>query len=125
MPASGVDVDLEAIAEGPARRQVRFGVLFWLALGWIGVVVIAAAAADLLPLPSPTDMQMLERRMPPSAAHWLGTDGLGRDTLARLVHGARISLTVGLAAPLIGLILGGVLGILAGQVRGRLEILVV
>ena len=103
----------------------KFGWLFWLALGWIGLIVLAAALADVLPLPSPTDMDMLERRALPSAAHWLGTDRLGRDMLARLVHGARISLTVAILAPLIGLLIGGALGILAGYFRGHLETLVV
>jgi len=115
---------------GPASvdllaRLSKFGLLFWLAAGWIAAIVVAAALADLLPLPSPTDMDMLERRMPPSAAHWLGTDRLGRDMLSRLVYGARISLTVGVLAPLIGLLAGGALGILAGYFRGRLETLVV
>ena len=58
--------------------------------------VAVAILAPVLPLPSPTDMDMLERRAPVSALHWLGTDGLGRDELARLIYGARISLTVGL-----------------------------
>jgi peptide/nickel transport system permease protein len=103
----------------------KFGWLFWLALGWIGLIVLAAALADLLPLPSPTDMDMLARRAPPSAAHWLGTDRLGRDMLARLIHGGRISLTVAILAPLIGLVIGGALGILAGYFRGRFETVVV
>ena len=88
-------------------------------------VFALAAFADLLPLPSPTDMDMLERRAPISAAHWLGTDGLGRDELARLIYGARISLIVGLCAPVIGLTIGGALGMLAGYFRGRFETLVV
>ncbi len=120
-----IDNDIAALADDPIRRQRHLGSLFWLAAGWIGVVVVAAATADLLPLPSPTDMDMLGRRMPPSAAHWLGTDGLGRDMLARLIHGARISLTVGIVAPLIGLLVGGALGILAGYFRGHLETAVV
>jgi peptide/nickel transport system permease protein len=103
----------------------KFGWLFWLALAWISLIVLAATLADVLPLPSPTDMDMLERRAPPSAAHWLGTDRLGRDMLARLIHGARISLTVAILAPLIGLIIGGALGILAGYFRGPLETVVV
>ena len=102
-----------------------FGWLFWLALAWIGMIVFAAGAADLLPLPSPTDMDMLARRAPSSFEHWLGTDRLGRDMLSRLVHGARISLTVAILAPLIGLLIGGALGILAGYFRGQLETLVV
>jgi peptide/nickel transport system permease protein len=80
---------------------------------------------DVLPLPSPTDMDMLERRAPISAEHWLGTDGLGRDELSRLVHGARISLIVGVCAPVIGAAIGGALGMLAGYFRGRFEALVV
>jgi peptide/nickel transport system permease protein len=70
-------------------------------------------------------MDMMERRMPPIAAHWFGTDRLGRDMLSRLIHGARISLTVGVLAPLIGLIVGGALGILAGYFRSYLETAVV
>ena len=120
-----IDNDIGALADSPVRPQRRLGLLFWLAAGWIVVVVVAAATADLLPLPSPTDMDMLGRRMPSSAAHWLGTDGLGRDMLARLIHGARISLTVGIMAPLIGLVVGGALGILAGYFRGHLETAVV
>ncbi len=114
-----------AAATARFRRLPDFGPLFWLAAGWIGILVLAALVAQLLPLPSPTDMDMLERRAPPSAAHWLGTDRLGRDMLARLIWGARISLTVGVLAPLIGLIFGGALGVLAGYFRGRLETLVV
>jgi peptide/nickel transport system permease protein len=107
------------------RRKRRLGILFWIAIGWLGLIVALAILAPLLPLPSPTDMDMLERRAPFSAEHWLGTDGLGRDELARLIYGARVSLTVGLFAPMIGMIIGGGLGLLAGYFRGRFERLVV
>ena len=93
-----------------------------MAIGWMIFVFAVAIFADVLPLPSPTDMDMLERRAPFSAEHWLGTDGLGRDELSRLIYGARISLVVGLCAPIIGLIIGGALGMLAGYFRGRFEI---
>ena len=115
----------EDVTASPIARTHRLGSLFWTAIVWLVVVFAAAALADLLPLPSPTDMDMLERRAPASALHWLGTDGLGRDELARLIHGARISLTVGLCAPVIGLTVGGALGMLAGYFRGRFESLVV
>jgi peptide/nickel transport system permease protein len=104
-----------------AQRRARLGLVFWGAIAWIALLVAAAALADVLPLPSPTDMDMLERQAPPSGAHWLGTDGLGRDVAARLVFGARTSLVVGLCAPLIGLALGGAAGMLAGYFRGRLD----
>ena len=109
----------------PAGRTRRLGPLFWAAVGWTVVILAAAALAGALPLPSPTDMDMLERRAPMSWEHWLGTDGLGRDELARLIHGARVSLTVGLCAPVIGVAIGGALGMLAGYFRGRFETLVV
>jgi len=113
------------VVGSPVRRTRRLGPLFWAAIVWMVAVVAAAAFADLLPLPSPTDMDMLERRAPASALHWLGTDGLGRDELARLIHGARVSLIVGVCAPVIGITIGGALGILAGYFRGRFETLVV
>ena len=68
----------EEVQAQPARRGRRLGLLFWAAIGWIVLVFAVAIFADLLPLPSPTDMDMLARRAAFSAAHWLGTDGLGR-----------------------------------------------
>jgi peptide/nickel transport system permease protein len=118
----GID---QAVAVGPIRRTRRLGPLFWTAIVWIVFVFAASALAGLLPLPSPTDMDMLERRAAPSLLHWLGTDALGRDELARLIYGARISLAVGLCAPIIGVTIGGALGMLAGYFRGRFEALVV
>jgi peptide/nickel transport system permease protein len=115
----------EDVAAGHVRRTRRLGTLFWMAAAWLIFVFAVAALADLLPLPSPTDMDMLERRQPASMLHWLGTDGLGRDELARLIYGARISLTVGLCAPIIGITIGGALGMLAGYFRGRFETFVV
>lgn len=114
----------EGVAAAPARRGRRLGLLFWMAVGWMIFVFAVAIFADMLPLASPTDMDMLEKRAPFSFAHWLGTDRLGRDELSRLIYGARISLIVGLCAPVIGLTVGGALGMLAGYFRGRFESLV-
>ena len=115
----------EELQARPLKRGRRLGLLFWVAIGWLALVFAVAIFADFLPIPSPTDMDMLERRAPFSAEHWLGTDGLGRDELSRLIHGARISLAVGLLAPVIGLIIGGALGMLAGYFGGRFETIVV
>ena len=121
-----LELDTGRGASGPAaqaRTQAGTAVLGGDRLD--GFVFAVAIFADFLPLPSPTDMDMLERRAPFSAEHWLGTDGLGRDELSRLIYGARISLVVGLCAPVIGLIIGGALGMLAGYFRGRFETMVV
>jgi peptide/nickel transport system permease protein len=121
-----LDLGIDAtVSEAPARRGRRLGLLFWMAIVWMIVVFAVAIFADVLPLPSPTDMDMLEKRAPFSMQHWLGTDSLGRDELARVIYGARISLIVGLCAPIIGITLGGALGILAGYFRGRFESIVV
>ena len=115
----------KAVAAPARERSRRLGLLFWAAMAWIIVIFAAAILADLLPLPSPTDMDMLGKRAAFSFEHWLGTDGLGRDELARLIFGARSSLLVGLCAPVIGVVVGGALGMLAGYFRGRFETLVV
>ena len=119
-----LEVAEEAVTQ-PVRKGRRLGMLFWAAVGWLLFVFAVAVFATVLPLPSPTDMDMLEKRAPFSAQHWLGTDGLGRDELARVIYGARISLIVGLCAPIIGITIGGALGMLAGYFRGRFGSVVV
>ena len=60
----------------------------------------------------------------PSAEHWFGTDEFGRDILARLVHGGRISLVVGVIAVAIALVLGGTLGAISGFFGGKVDMLI-
>ena len=64
------------------------------------------------------------RLRPPSPAHWLGTDALGRDVLTRLIYGARISLTTGIVVVLVGAAVGTLLGGIAAYARGRIEELI-
>ena len=120
-----LEIGVDTAAVSPVHRGRKPGALLLVAIGWIALIVLAAALADFLPIGSPTDMDMLARRALPSAQHLLGTDQFGRDELARLIYGARISLTVGLLAPVIGVTVGGCLGMLAGYFRGRLETLTV
>lgn len=107
------------------HRRRRLGLVFWLAALWIALVLVLALAAPLLPLADPARMSLLARRAPPSFAHLLGTDALGRDLLARVVFGARSSLAVGLLAPVAATLIGGALGLLAGYFRGWLETIAV
>jgi peptide/nickel transport system permease protein len=120
-----IDVGIDAAAGRAAARPAGRSLLFWLAAGWLALVAAAAIGANWLPISGPDAMDLFARRAGPSAAHWLGTDDLGRDMLSRLVFGARISLGVGLSAPLIGLAIGGCLGMLAGYFRRGFETLVV
>lgn len=97
-------------ATGHLRRDARawFGVLV------IVVMVVAAVAAPLFARHDPTAIDLINQLRPPSASHWMGTDIQGRDVWARLVYGARISLSVGLISQGIALSLGLVLGLVAG-----------
>ena len=121
-----LELEGDTAAVSPVRQSGRrLGGLFVAALLWIVLIGLAAILANVLPIVSPTDMDFLGKRAPPSAAHLLGTDQLGRDMLSRLIYGARISLTVGLLSPVIGLVIGGALGMLAGYFGGRFEALTV
>ena len=112
----------DTVVASPVRKQRRVGALFIFAVAWIVLIGLAAIFANWLPIQSPTDMDLLAKRAAPfTEGHLLGTDHLGRDELARLIHGGRVSLTVGLLAPVIGVTIGGCLGMLAGYFRGRLE----
>lgn len=103
----------------------RLGWVFWLALAWVVLVFFLAVAADQLPLADYSRQTLLRRNLPPGGAYVLGTDGLGRDMLSRLVYGARTSLTVGLGAALLGTVVGGAIGLCAGYFRGKFETAVV
>lgn len=70
---------------------------------------------------SPNTIDLAARLQPPHAAHYLGTDDLGRDVLTRMIHGARVSLTVGLVATLIAVIVGSFLGAMAGYYGGAAD----
>jgi peptide/nickel transport system permease protein len=92
-----------------------------ISLVFIICLYLAVFLGPLVWHPSPTSTDPLSVTMPPSNAHLLGTDELGRDELARLFAGGRISLTVGLVAMLLAVVIGGLLGGLAGFFRGFIE----
>jgi len=97
------------------------GILFWLAVGWVGLVVVLAVVANLLPLPNPDFQNYSAINASPSLHHLLGTDDLGRDLLSRLIFGARVSLVVGFCSVAIGMLVGGTLGLISGYKGGRLD----
>ncbi|OYV64282.1 MAG: peptide ABC transporter permease, partial [Gemmatimonadetes bacterium 21-71-4] len=86
---------------GALRRDARA----WFAVAVIVLVTTAAVAAPLVARHDPLAIDLNAQLLPPSAAHWLGTDVQGRDVWARLVYGARISLSVGALSQMIALAL--------------------
>ena len=90
------------------------------AVVFLVVVGGVALLAPLLPL-DPTTTDLAIRWQPPSAAHWFGTDELGRDYFSRVVYGARISLTVGILAMAASTAIGVLVGLVAGFAGGRVD----
>jgi peptide/nickel transport system permease protein len=93
-------------------------------LAGAGVIVALALLGALAPLVAPYDPNgqvLTDRLRAPSLAHPLGTDGLGRDVLSRAIWGARISLTVGIAAVLVTIVIGTVVGLASGYLRGLID----
>lgn len=87
----------------------------------VAVVVLAALFAPLVATHDPDALDVMNRFAPPSAAHWLGTDQVGRDLYSRLVYGSRVAMEVALAALAIALGAGTPLGILAATLPPALE----
>ncbi|THF68340.1 ABC transporter permease [Deinococcus sp. Arct2-2] len=114
--------------ESPWRRFLRTFVKHRLALIGLGVLLLMGLAALLAPQLTPytfdgQDLDIIGTPQPPSRAHPMGTDELGRDALTRVLYGARISLSVGISSALIATVLGTLIGALAGYYRGWLDTL--
>ncbi|MGH7854698.1 MAG: ABC transporter permease [Candidatus Binatia bacterium] len=98
------------------RHRVAYVGFFFFVLLLVAVIVGPYLAPYEL-----DQVSLSERMQMPSVKHWLGTDELGRDTWVRIMHGGRVSLAVGLIVGLSTVILGGLIGILAGYVGGVLD----
>jgi peptide/nickel transport system permease protein len=102
-------------------RAFRNNKTSWVGLAILVLAILAAIFAPLIAPQDPLAQNILDRLKPPSAEHWLGTDYFGRDTTSRLLHGARFSLIIGVAATLIATVIGAAIGMFAGWRGGRLD----
>ncbi len=138
----GITTDLGSNALSPPEEGTttevsvarRLGLGFWLSVGWLVLVVALALLAPVLTLergearqnpdrsvfvlPHPEDTAVAGRLDGPSPGLWFGSDNTGRDVLSLTIWGSRISLLVGFVAIVIGFLVGGSLGIIAGYFRG-------
>ena len=118
-------VDLSA----PPRRSRAVKVLRWmrhdmravLSIAFLSLMVIVSIFAPVLAPYSPVDQDVTQLLLPPSAAHWLGTDDLGRDVLSRLIWGAPNSLYASFLAVGVGVVLGVPVGLLIGFLGGWID----
>src|SRR6516165_9072571 len=83
----------------------------------LGLMALMAVFAPLLGTVDPQALAPVQRLRAPSAAHWFGTDMLGRDIYSRVVYGARVSLTVGFSVAIIASVIGLAIGLFSGFVR--------
>lgn len=116
-------VDAEAAPPGDDGRTTRsLGVGFWIAIAVLGTIVLGCVLAPWLGfLKNPVIPDGPNRQQVFSSEHWLGTDNLGRDNLARILHGGRTSLYIAVAVVVLGFVGGGLIGLLAGYFRGWVE----
>lgn len=96
----------------------------WLGLGIFVAVTLLAVLAPWLSPHDPLEQNVLMKLKPPFENYYLGTDYYGRDILSRLLYGARISLFIGVTSTIIALVVGSIIGILAGWHGGRIDILI-
>ncbi len=122
-----------AVQTAPLRRDTPFrrswrklaanrGALVGLAV--VAIFAAAALAAPILPIADPSATSWTAIRQGPSAAHWLGTDEIGRDTFSRLIWGARASLSAGIVSVMIAVGIGVPIGLLSGYFGGWFDTIV-
>ena len=96
---------------------------------WVGLIIFLVVCALAILAPwiapyDPIDQNILYRLKAPTEEHWFGTDYYGRDTLSRILYGARISLTIGLLAISLAMIIGSFIGMMAGYFGGWIDIVI-
>jgi ABC-type dipeptide/oligopeptide/nickel transport system permease subunit len=110
---------------GDIRRRFFRNKLAVLGLAMVGIVFALAAFAPLIAPYDPRAQNLQNTTAKPSFAHhWFGTDELGRDQLSRVIYGSRIAIVVGLASIVLALLLGVILGSIAGYRGGKADSIV-
>jgi len=128
---SSTDAAMPAIAPVPSRsfwmvvlRQLRQDRVAMISIFVLAIIIGAAIFAPWVAPADPFKASMLNRLLPiGSPGHWLGTDELGRDMLTRLMYGGRLSLLMGVVPVLAAFVIGTSIGLLAGYVGGRINML--
>ncbi|HSP34799.1 MAG TPA: ABC transporter permease [Thermoanaerobaculia bacterium] len=102
-------------------QRFRRSRLAAVAVAYVVLITIVAIVAPLVAPYAPNAIDLAAHLQPPSSHHLLGTDDLGRDVLARMIHGSRVSLVVGYSATVLSLVIGSLLGALAGYYGGFVD----
>lgn len=111
-----------AVDSRPPRRKRPLGM--WLGLTWLALILFHAVFAAWLPWVRGENQRSRDASnfaFGPGVDYWFGSDQLGKDVFARCVYGARLALTVGTVAILVGVIIGGTLGMIGGYFKGKTD----
>jgi len=120
----------DRIGDGRGQVRRRAGARLWLSAVWLGLLVLGALFAPWIAPKDPLAQDLFLGRLPPfwlagaEPGYWLGTDSLGRDVASRILHGARVALTVALVAGSVTCVIGATLGLLAGVLRGWVDLVI-
>ena len=129
MSAINYDVELKRAGAHATRGWRKYTFLAGRhVLGTIGLVimvifVLAAIFANVIARFDPLEVDAVHALAAPSAKYWLGTDAFGRDVFSRIIHGARISLAVGLGSTALGGTIGVVIGLASGYLSGWVDLI--
>ena len=111
----------------PRRQRRRPKIGLWLGVGWLAALVFCAIFANQLTFIRAYDTKIKVNgrtgryNLGPGWRTWMGTDASSHDVFARCIYGAKVTLTIGVLATVIGLVLGGLLGVMSGYFRGWVD----
>lgn len=117
-------IDIEESFKEKCKNIIKQNKLAFFSLIMIILIILCAVFANVICRYNPYTQSLKDRLLAPSFAHPLGTDELGRDTLTRIIFGARISLTIGLIPTLISMFIGTILGLVAGYFGGKIDFII-
>ncbi len=123
-PAAVVAPAAAPAAGAGVRRAKAVGFVFWLAVGFLVALTLAAIFAEALPLKDPAQTFAGQNRVGPNSEFWFGTDGAGRDIFSRVIYGAQVSLIVASIGAMLALMIGGTIGMAAGYYRSRVDTMI-
>lgn len=106
---------------GQSLYRLRRNPMMVVGLAMVGFMLLAVIVGPWLLSTDPNQINLRQRLAAPSAQHWFGTDEVGRDIFARILHGGRISIGIGVFVVLVSASLGTVLGGLSGVISGRTD----
>jgi peptide/nickel transport system permease protein len=112
------------VDEAPPRpRRLRVSPIGAISFGWVAFAILACVAGPFVLHINANATDVVHAYAAPTALHWLGTDGIGRDELVRLLIGGRISLSVGVIAACVAIVIGTIYGASAGYYGGWFDML--